>query len=141
MMRKENAVFQVEVREQKRAPECAMEHTVDVPVPQIAETGRLKEVNQLITRDRISDCVDDQMDVVVPKIRERNVEVAKSWASAVIHATGTGRRVVAWPSTRRSKCFEFLKHFWRPMPSELQAVAVSSVSRRLRTRSRHRGIW
>ena len=77
---KENAVFQVEVREQKRAPECAMEHSVDVSVPQIVETGRLKEVNQLITRDRISDCVDEQMDVVVPKIRERNVEVAKSWA-------------------------------------------------------------
>ena len=53
---KDNAVFQVEVREQKRAPKCIMEHNVDVPVPQIAETGRVKEVNQLVTRDRISDC-------------------------------------------------------------------------------------
>ena len=53
---KENAVFQVEVIEQKRAPECIMEHNVDVPVPQIAQTERVKEVNQLITQDRISDC-------------------------------------------------------------------------------------
>ena len=64
---KENAVFKVEVREQKRPPECAMEHSVDVPVPQIVETGRLKEVNQRITRDRISDCIDEQTDGCRPE--------------------------------------------------------------------------
>ena len=36
----ENAVFQVEVREQKRASECSMEHCVDMPVSQIVEAGR-----------------------------------------------------------------------------------------------------
>ena len=71
-----------------------MEHNVDVPLHQIVGTGRVKEVNQLITRDRISDRVDEQMDVVIPKIRERNVEVAKSWAPAMIHATSTRKRVV-----------------------------------------------
>ena len=30
------------------------EHNVDVPMPQIVETGRVKEENQLITRDKIS---------------------------------------------------------------------------------------
>ena len=29
--------------EEKRVPECAMEHSVDVPVPQIVETRRLKD--------------------------------------------------------------------------------------------------
>ena len=53
---KENAVFQVDVREQKRPPECTMEHNADVPMLQIAETGRVKEVKQLVTRDRTSDC-------------------------------------------------------------------------------------
>ena len=33
-----------------------MEHNVNVPVPQIAETGRVKEVNQLVTRDQIPHC-------------------------------------------------------------------------------------
>ena len=33
-----------------------MEHNVDVPMPQNAETGRVKEVKQLIARDRSSDC-------------------------------------------------------------------------------------
>ena len=64
---KENAVFKVEVREQKRPPECAMEHSVDVPMPQIVETGRLKEVNQRITRDRNSDCIDEQTDGCRPE--------------------------------------------------------------------------
>ena len=39
---KENAVFKVEVREQKRPPECAMEHSVDVPVPQICGDGGIE---------------------------------------------------------------------------------------------------
>ena len=42
--------------EREMQDEWTMEHNVDVPVPQTAETGRVKEVTQLITRDRISDC-------------------------------------------------------------------------------------
>ena len=51
---------------------------VDMPVPRIRK--EIGEVNQLITRDRISECIVEQVDVAVPKIRERNVEVAK-WCS------------------------------------------------------------
>ena len=55
-----------------------MEPIVDMPVPRIRK--EIGEVNQLISRDRISECIDEQVDVAAPKIRERNVEVAK-WCS------------------------------------------------------------
>ena len=45
---------------------------MDKPISLILEMG---EVNQLMTRNRISDRIDEQMDVAVPENRERNVEL------------------------------------------------------------------
>ena len=56
---------------------CTVEHVMEKPISQILEMG---EVNQLMTRNRISDRIDEQVDVAVPENRERNVEVAK-WVS------------------------------------------------------------
>ena len=59
---------------QERVQNCTLEQIIDVTDLQIQEEN---EFIQLSTRDRISDCIAEQVNVALPKNRERSVEDAK----------------------------------------------------------------
>ena len=61
---------------QERVQNYTVEHTVDVPVPQILE--KFGERVQLIPQDQMSDRIVEQIiDVAVPEIREQIVKVVR----------------------------------------------------------------